>query len=105
MYCIKKMLKADQTLNDFQIPAEAATIIGKATHFFMDELLQESISNAKNNTLEYDNIASYIDSTDKLSFLTDIVPTRILYSTISDNNTEKSENNDNSNNKMEQDNE
>eukprot|EP00483_Globobulimina_turgida_P012628 UN12651 len=97
MYCIKKMLKADQTLNDFQISAEAAAIIGKATHCFMDELLKESISNATNNTLEYDNIASYIDSKDKLSFLTDIVPTRISYGKISDNNV-STENNDNSNN-------
>ena len=45
----------------------------------MDELLKGSIANSKNNDLEYDNIANFIDSNDKFSFLSDIVPKRISF--------------------------
>ena len=49
----------------------------------MNELLSKSISKSKNNELEYDDIASYIDSSDKLSFLSDIIPKRIPFNKIS----------------------
>ena len=45
----------------------------------MDQLLNGSISNASNNELKYDDIADYIDSNDKFSFLSDIVPQRVTY--------------------------
>lgn len=54
-------------------------IIGKVTQYFMDELLNGSIGNSTNNELKYDNIADYIDSSDKFSFLSDIVPQRVSY--------------------------
>lgn len=78
-YAIKKIIKGDQTLCDFQVSAEAVNIIGKVTQHFMDELLKGSISNSTNKELEYDNIADYIDSSDKFSFLSDIVPPRLTF--------------------------
>eukprot|EP01084_Bolivina_argentea_P051151 94081_1 len=109
IYSIKKLLKADEKLGDTHISSEAATLIGKATQLFLDEMLKESIANSNNNQLEYDHIASYIDSKDKLAFLSDIVPTRVEYGQISNNikkdckdTADNNENNtSNTNNRME----
>eukprot|EP00486_Rosalina_sp_Unknown_P001228 CAMPEP_0201565292 /NCGR_PEP_ID=MMETSP0190_2-20130828/4309_1 /ASSEMBLY_ACC=CAM_ASM_000263 /TAXON_ID=37353 /ORGANISM="Rosalina sp." /LENGTH=249 /DNA_ID=CAMNT_0047982617 /DNA_START=20 /DNA_END=769 /DNA_ORIENTATION=+ len=103
-YAIKKIIKGDQTLNNFQVSAEAVNIIGKVTQHFMDELLKGSISNSTNNELEYDNIANYIDSSDKFSFLSDIVPPRITFNKAANKNKIRKEmnqlpiSNENSNN-------
>merc|ERR1712228_84523 len=113
-HSIKKLFKADQTLKDLQITGDAIKIIAHATQCFMDDVLKESISNAKaskNDELEYDHIANYIDSKDNLAFLSDIIPKRVDFSkamkTSNDINKEKESstpsNDSNTNNKMEED--
>merc|ERR1712129_342826 len=83
-YSIRKLLKADTTLNagNLQISSDAANLIGKAASVFMAELLRGSVANSKNDKLEYDDIAAYIDSEDNLSFLSDIVPKRVVFSEV-----------------------
>ena len=110
-YSIRKLLKADTTLNasNFvkcastscmhqhhvrmcqQISSDAAKIIGKAASVFMAELLRGSMANSKNNKLEYDDIATYIDAEDNLSFLSDIIPKRVLFSEVSGKDKEDDE--------------
>jgi len=79
MYAIRKILKNDEALNEFQISAEAATVIGKATQLFADKLLKECMLKLKNNALTYDDIAMCVDGENNLAFLSDIVPKRITF--------------------------
>merc|ERR1712154_385434 len=80
---IRKILKSDQTLAEFQISGDAAHIIGKATEYFMNDLLIGSMANSKDKKLGYDDIAGYIDSEENLAFLSDICPKRVPYHTVS----------------------
>jgi len=82
MYAIKKILNADETLDEFQMSSDAAHLIGKATEYFMNDLLIGSIGKSKGKLLEYDDISSYIDSEENLAFLSDIVPLRVPYHTV-----------------------
>ena len=50
--------------------------------YFMDELLKGSISKSNHKELNYDDIATYIDAEENLSFLSDIVPKRVTFSKI-----------------------
>merc|ERR1712173_412980 len=83
VHSMKKLLKADKTLDGLQVSAEAYKVIANATQHFMVDLLKATISeskSSKNGSIEYDDIANFIDSRDNLSFLSDIVPKRIKFS-------------------------
>ena len=77
---VRRVMKADDCIR--AVTQEAGVLVCKATELFLGALAEQGLAASAVGELTYDGVAEAVRNTSRLDFLRDIVPTKVLASSV-----------------------